>query len=163
MRKLLLLLIILTQFAVAKEQKLLTAANDHDQKVDTLALEVDDSNRPLHLLHRRTGDPEMVYSPEELAGGVVLKRKSGKELLILTILRFDPEKGGEFNLKYLYNGVPPEEYRSLSFSLKRDEGRWSVFSASGAKPVKSLYFQSNIASIFGVPTPVGIRAVKVLF
>lgn len=163
MRKLLLLLMILTQFAVAKEQKLLTAANDHDQKVDTLALELDDSNKPIHLVHRRTGDPEMSYSPKELAGGVVLKRKSGKELLILTILKFDPEKGGDFTLKYLYNGVPPVEYRSVSFSLKKDDGRWSVFSSSGERPVKSLFFQSNIASIFGVPTPVGIRAVKVIF
>lgn len=163
MRTLIALLILLVAgTGLAEEQLLMKAANDQDSKVDSLLLRLDEKGRPTHLLHRRSKGRESIYTPQNLAQGVVLRKQSGYDLLVLRTLKFDPESGAKIELRYLYSGVPPQEYRTLTLSLKKSGKLWSLFKSGESNPIKSLMFQANLASIFGVMQPVGIRAVKVL-
>lgn len=147
---------------LAKEQLLMTATNDQDKKIDKLSLKFDSEGVPTHLLHSRTGEKTTSYTAESLTEGVVLKRKSGKDLLLLKVLSFDAKKGGAMELKYLYRGVPSMEYRSLKLALKKHKEKWSVHTKDVRDPVKSLVFQANMATLFGRQTAVGIASIKVV-
>ena len=150
-------------FASAEEQLLLTATNDQDSNVDKLILRLDKMGQPTHLIHRQSGKAEKSYSPGTLSKGVVLRRQSGKDLLKLTSMKFDPAKGASVVLDYLYSGIPPAEYKASNFALKREKGKWALYEPSGKKPLKRLHFVANTATVLGFQQAVGIREVKYLY
>jgi hypothetical protein len=156
------LVVFLSGASLGKEQKLLTATNDEDESRDTLLLDVDSQGRPGRLIHRRTGHPERRFSVSQLREGVVLRQKSGQDLLLLKLLDFDPERAADIKLTYLYSGLPPARYKSLSLELERSDGKWSVYHGDSRKPVESMRFLGHRVSVLGLQKTVGIREVRML-
>jgi hypothetical protein len=163
MRRLLpILLCLLLQAVQADEQLLLRATNDQDSKVDQLFLRLDGAGHPTHLLHRKTGKAEKVYTTGLLAQGVVLRMQSGQEILTLKAIKLDPDKGAAVVLTYLYSAIPPAEYRSVTLLLRKEGTTWSLFRENADKPLKALHFQTNLATALGFQKPIGIRTIKLM-
>ena len=146
---------------MAKEQLLLSASNDIDSGEDQLVVLLDSKDRPTELIHRQTGKPERSYSPAQLKQGVVLRKQSGKDLLVLKATDFDPDSGAKIEIRYLYSGLPPATFKSLNLELSKRKKRWVVTQGKSSKPVKSLRFFANIATAFGFEKAIGIKSITV--
>lgn len=145
----------------AEEQTLLTATNDKDSRTEELVLRLDDAGRLDRLIHRLDAKDKL-YTVADLEAGAVLRRQSGNDVLFLTIEDFEPLKGALVRIKYLYNGIPPAEYRQLTFELRKKGGLWGLFQAQNVKPITALRFLTNYATIFGFVQPVGIKDVQII-
>ena len=145
--------------ALAKDQFLVKATNDQDKSVDELSLRVDKSGRLTHLLHIPSGKAQIAYSPDQLKSGVVLRRKSGRDLVTLKMQQFSPEKGAKVLLTYLYSAVPMESYRSLTLELAQDKTGWCLKDSKGNK-IGSMHIKANMASVMGYRQAVGIQALE---
>lgn len=155
-----LLLILCLGSVLADEQLLLTATNDLDTGVDKLWLRLDTQGEPTHLLHRQEGKSEKTYTPSALEKGVVLRRQSGKDLLVLRTESFEASKGATIVITYLYNGIPPAAHRSMKLQLRRVKDKWRVFKDGSDESVGSMRFLANLASVFGFQQAVGIREIQ---
>ena len=154
------MLVFLLQPVLAKDQFLVKATNDQDKSVDELSLRVDKNGRLTHLLHIPSGRAQLVYSPGQLKNGVVLRRKSGRDLVTLKMQQFSPEKGAKVLLTYLYSAVPMESYRSLTLELTQDkDGGWCLKDSKGTK-IGSMHIKANMASVMGYRQAVGIQALE---
>lgn len=140
----------------AEDQFLLRATNDQDSSVDELSLRLDPRGRLTHLLHIPSGRSQIAYSPVELERGVVLREKSGRDLVVLKMLKFSPERGATVLLNYLYSAVPIESRRSLELGLVREGDDW-VLKDSNGDSVASMHIKANIATVLGYRQPVGIE------
>lgn len=156
-----LLFLLLVGIASAKEQFLIKATNDQDSTVDELALKLDERGRLTHLLHTRSNGKTYSYAPPALAKGVVLRRKSGRDLITLKTTQFSPDKGADVVLTYLYSAVPTEQRRALKLKLVRDKEKWTLASPSG-KAIQSLYIKANVASVMGFTQAIGIAELKLI-
>lgn len=132
------------------------ATNDQDASVDELSLRLDGKGRLTHLLHIPSGREQIAYSPNELQKGVVLRKKSGRDLVVLKMLKFSPERGATVLLTYLYSAVPMESHRSLSLKLVHDKNEWVLKDSDGNR-IASMYIKANIATVLGYRQPVGIE------
>jgi hypothetical protein len=154
------LILVCILFCVAptwgEDQFLVRATNDQDSSVDNLSLRLDGQGRLTHLLHIPSGRSEIAYKPAELKRGVVLREKSGRELIVLKMQQFSPERGATVVLTYLYRAVPMESYRTLKLKLVHDNGEWALRDSKGGK-VASMHIKANIASVLGYSQPVGIQ------
>lgn len=159
-RGFLLVFLFLTLGSVAKEQALLTTSSDKDDRVASFAVDVDDKGALTRLWQRETSSPARAYSLAQLKEGVVLKMESGKEVVRFQAIKVDPKKGGSFRLDYLYSGVPPEEYKSLFLELKRQDGKWKLFTKSDKRALTSLRFKTNVTSFMGIKKIIGIRSIE---
>lgn len=163
MRNFLVAFFILLFFAVAQaeEQLILTATNDQDAKVDTLYLRLDSKGQATHLVHRASGVKERVYTSSTIEKGVVLKRKSDRDLIVLSTKDFKPKAGGAFVLRYLYTGLPPQEYRSEVFQIENKNGSWAVYQGKVDKPISAILFRANTVTAFGLTKAVGIKDIQI--
>lgn len=161
--KTLLILLVLCGLASAKEQELVTATNDQDSKLEKLSLELNERGQPVRLVHYRGGGGVARYDSKQLAMGVVLRRQAGRDAVKLNSVRFDPATGGVFQIHYLYSGVPPEEYRSLTLSLKKEGKSWALYLSQDDRPIKELSLLVNRKSLMGYSKVVGIREIKTLY
>lgn len=154
-------LLVLTSFFLfalpvqAEDQFLIRATNDQDSTVDELSLRMDGKGRLTHLLHVPSGREQLSYSPDELKRGVVLRKKSGRDLIVLKMQKFSPERGATVLLSYLYSAVPTETRRSVDLSLVREGKDW-VLKDSAGKTLVSMHIEANIATVLGYRQPVGI-------
>ena len=145
--------------ALAKDQFLVKATNDQDKSVDELSLRIDKSGRLTHLLHIPSGRAQIAYSPGQLKSGVVLRQKSGRDLVTLKMQQFSPDSGAKVLLTYLYSAVPVESYRSLTLELTQDKDGWFLKDSKGSR-VGSMHIKANIASVMGYRQAVGIQALE---
>ncbi len=159
----LMIAMMLCGLALAKEQELITATNDQDTQLEKLSLELNEKGQPVRLVHYRGSGGISRYDSKQLAKGVVLRRQSGKDAVKLNSVRFDPASGGLFRIHYLYSGVPPEEYRSLTLSLKREGATWALYAGKDDRPVRELNLLVNRKSLMGYKKVVGIREIKTLY
>lgn len=145
--------------ALAKDQFLIKATNDQDKSVDQLSLRIDKSGRLTHLLHIPSGRAQIAYSPGQLKRGVVLRQKSGRNLVILKMQQFLPDKGAKVLLTYLYSAVPMERYRTLTLEIAQGKDGWCLKDSKGDK-VGSMHIKANMASVLGYRQAVGIQALE---
>lgn len=145
--------------AVAKDQFLVKATNDQDKSVDELSLRIDKNGKLTHLLHVPSGRAQIAYSPNQLKTGVVLRRKSGRDLVVLKMQQFSPDKGAKVLLTYLYSAVPMESYRSLTLELAHDKDGWFLKDSKG-KRVGSMHIKANMANVLGYRQAVGIQTLE---
>lgn len=145
--------------ALAEDQLLVKATNDQDKSVDELSLRIDKSGRLTHLLHIPSGRTQIAYSPGQLKSGVVLRQKSGRNLVTLKMQQFSPDKGAKVLLTYLYSAVPMESYRSLTLELTQDKDGWVLKDSKGTR-VGSMHIKANMASVMGYRQAVGIQALE---
>lgn len=153
------LLTLLGGAASAKDQFLIRATNDQDTKVEELAIRVDKSGRLSHLLHSSSGRTQAAYTAQQLKNGVVLKKKSGRDLVSLKMQRFSPEKGASVVLTYLYSAVPMDSYQSIKLDLVKDKGEWVLKDSKGRR-LSSLHIRANMANVLGYRQAVGIRQLE---
>jgi hypothetical protein len=63
-------------------------------------------------------------------------------------------------MDYLFSGVPPEQWKSLTFELKKKDGQWKLFAKGDERALKGLYFKTNVTSFLGIQKIVGIKTVE---
>ncbi len=146
--------------AGAEEQHLVSTSSDKDARVETFAVELDRSGRLSKLWHREPAKADRSYTLEQLRQGVVLKLEEGEEAVRFRATEVDAERGGTFRMDYLFSGVPPRQYKSMAFDLRKHDGVWRLFSGSDKRPIKGLHFLTNVATFLGLKKIVGIRAVE---
>ncbi len=105
-------ILLLSSFsAAALERELVTITSNVNDKTTTFYLEVKedgaiDSMRFVSRLPNGGISEDVTVSLEEVeADGAVLFRQSGRDIVRLNVSEFDPYKGGNIKLDYLYNGV----------------------------------------------------------
>lgn len=155
-----LILLFLIIPALAEEQTLVLATSDKDKRVEKLCLKLDDTGEPTHLVQHMAKGGERSFTASQLAGGVVLRKESGRDVIKLSSLRFDPKRGGLFQIRYLYNGIPPEQYETVTLRLKREGEKWGLYFGKNKDPIKGLHFVSNFKSVFGLKKRIGILSVN---
>lgn len=156
------LLLLLTASSWAEDQILVKATNDKDAVKDKLLLRLDSSGDLSRLVHKASKKKVKIFTPEDLKSGAVLRKESGRDLILLKIRNFDPKRGASVTLSYLYSGIPPSEYREITMALRKKDGRWSLYDGKSKKPVKALRFLTNYAGVFGYVQPVGIKEIQIV-
>ncbi len=149
-----LLLAWLCSGGLASEQLLVVASNDHDSVKDVLSLELNQDNQPVFLIHRQAGQTYR-YDVAQIREGITLRQQRGRDVVRLKAVEFSPEQGGQFQLTYLIQAVPTQQYGSLVLDLRRSGPKWQLYHAQRA--VNSFRFLVKTLSLVG---PVGIRAVQ---
>lgn len=154
------LIFLLGAVALAKEFPLVTTSSDKDERIETFAVEVDDSGKLTRLWQRTALKADRSYTLEQLKKGAVLRQEAGKEAIRFFSVKLDPRQGGTVRMDYLYSGLPPEQYKSVELELRKHDSEWSLFTKGDERSIKRLHFLTNVSSFLGMKKIIGIRAVQ---
>lgn len=99
---------------------------------------------------------KLVFPPDINDYGVVLKKKKGKNIVLMTGHNLGPIYGGGLEVNYLYNGITGTR-RVFDMELVRSGNKWSV-EVEGIE-VNHLHFKLHWKRFFGV---VGIKRVEII-
>lgn len=118
-----------------------------------------ESIQGLHVIDK--DGSSKVYQPANLPQGVVLQKRSGRNVLTISSQDFNLETGGTLNLRYLYAaGAFSDSYRDFGITMsKNSDGRWQLFTlnADGTfTPFAKMKLLVNTRAFIGV---VGIRKI----
>lgn len=93
------------------------------------------------------------FSVAQLRSGVVLVRRSDRDVLKLRSTQFDAREGGELELTYLSDGIM-NIYHTFKMSLVRTGGNWGleVDDQSGRRPFSTmvLYPRKVFGQVIGI-------------
>lgn len=131
-------------------------------KIHNLVVEVDGSYKIVNL-NRETenSDSRQVVKMEELKKKpAVLAQTEGRDVLVLHCRGCHEQRGGAFELKYLYNGMSMK-YRSLKLEFRFDQNQnlWRLFAEKDKKMVRVEYLRLIPRVIFG--RLIGIKRIQV--
>lgn len=157
MKKICILLLLMSLMVSAEEHFLVTTTNDRDSAIDVLHLEVNDKNQAVKVLHWR-GDKYWEYNFDQLDDGVLLRKKKNTKVVELRSLDFDRSKGGVFRIRYLYSGLPPFKYRNLNLNLRPDGDKWHLY--DGDTKVMNLHLVVNRLKLLGLNETIGIKRIQ---
>lgn len=107
---------------------------------------ISDEHGSFVRLLRHSRVDEQKISPEELMrGDVVVAKSDGRDALLLSARSCNLLTGGDFTMKFLYNGIFMT-YHSVDLKLAHEANGWVLRTASGVK-VETLRLVSN--TLFG--------------
>jgi hypothetical protein len=127
---------------VRTEYPLLHVTTDADHSEANLSLILDKNADLVQLRYVNTDGADLRFNRDDLIKGVVLIRKSNRDIIKLQIdTDFDLVEGGAVNLSYLYNGLTGT-YRDFPIRLTRSGHQWSVQTDQG-KSFKSMFLHAR--------------------
>lgn len=102
-----------------------------------------------------------IYAPANLPQGVVLQKRSGRNVITISSQDFSLETGGGLNLRYLYaGGAFSDSYRDFQMGMSKNaSGKWELTTknADGTlRPFTKMNMYLNTRAFIGV---VGIRQI----
>ena len=151
----------LTSGAVsAYEVSLVKITNEEEKIVSFMYVEVDDRNEITKFGKRDYLGTELLNSkqyPTEINDiGIILKRKSGRDIVILRGMNVGTIYGGDLEIDYLYNGITGRR-KSYDLSLILENDSWKL--QVGESIVHHLHMKSNRRRFVGT---VGIKYIEIV-
>jgi hypothetical protein len=142
---------------------------DANQLLCTVATDAFPEKTTIRILLNENGDANglLVEGPNEtdhftinqLKTGATIVSVDGRSVVAIIANDLDVKSGGKLIIKYLYNGIPPVEYKGREFEVIRNGQDWSLSTndKSGRRIFNLMYFQTN--TFFG--KTIGIEKLSV--
>ena len=100
-------------------------------------------------------EKEFTYD-EVQENGAVLSEASGREVIVIEELSFDPALGGSVLIDYLSSGISGDREDFEIGIRKNDEERWELYDLDGKDSVTHIHFKAR--KLFG--KTIGIKKVE---
>jgi hypothetical protein len=138
--------------------QLLHVTSDAMEGSADIRLSVDADFRVQSGMYVTSGGQRSEFTPEMLRAGVVLLRKSGKNVVTLVSRNFDPRRGGQIDLVYLENGISGSTGR-FPMEIVLNGNQWSLQTndRSGRRTFTSMFLKGR----FVLGKAIGIKSVSV--
>jgi len=161
-------------FVQSEEQEIFSLGNLFRQKlariisepeggrIHNLVLELDENHKIVTFNRETEGtnDRQVVKIQDLMKRPVVLARTSDRDILVLMCKGCNAERGGAFQLNFLYNGITMK-YKSLKLEFKysQQQSLWQLYAEKNKKMVLVDYLRLIPRHIFG--QLVGIKKIQV--
>ncbi|MBI2712693.1 MAG: hypothetical protein HYX41_07570 [Bdellovibrio sp.] len=127
-----------------EEIQLARVTTDMAEGHSDFKMEVNSDHAILAMRYYLSNGTRADFTLEQVKGGVVLVKASGRDVLKLKGEKLDANHGGLLDLIYLSNGVT-NKYETLQFELVRTGDRWSVMvnDQGGRREFTTMFFKGR--------------------
>lgn len=145
-------------YTANQEVQLLHIRSDVSNVEYDFRLGLDSDGRVTEIHYSDTENHFENYEVGKLETGIVLMRRSGKDVVSIIAKGVDTKSGGPVSMHYLYSAISGE-YRSFEMEIDREGAEWKAYhvDASGRHAFRNLFFHKNEAFLVGV---VGISSIE---